>query len=188
MSNPPAVPSRLSKSALFSFIFGLLGCIPFLTGIVALILAIVGLVATGKPGVRGRWMAVVGIILAILSIGFWSTAGLGIAASWAGIKSAVAVMTAPGHGARDFIRAVDSGDEAAAKDLTVMNDTEFTVAKALIKAQGGFIDSTFSQVNIVNNDARVSGSGSFKTGNRTITADMVKIGDQWKVKSLSITP
>jgi hypothetical protein len=187
-----SVPSRLSKSALFSFIFGILGCIPFLTGILAFFLGIIGIVATGKPGIRGRWMAVVGIILAILSIGLWSTIGIGIVANWAGIKkgvdAVVTAVTAPGHGARDFIRAVDSGDDAAAKDLSVMSDPDFEAAKTLIKAQGGFTDSTFNQVNIVNNEAHVAGTGDFKTGIRQITADVVKVGDTWKVKSLSITP
>jgi hypothetical protein len=188
MTFAPVAPTRLSKSALFSFIFGILGCIPFITGILAFILGVVGFFATGKPGIRGRWMAVVGIILAVISIGAWSTLGLGVVAGWAGINSAFTAFTAPGHGARDFIRAVDSGDDTTAKDLTVMNDEDFAAAKAMIKAKGGFVDSTFNQVNITNNDAHVSGTGEFKTGNRTITADVVKIDEKWKVKSLSITP
>lgn len=188
MTTAPTAPSRLSTSALLSFIFGILGCIPFVTGILAFFLGIVGLVTTGKPGVRGRWMAVVGIILAIVSIGAWSAAALG---GWSlfnlGAK-VVAAVQAPGHATRDFIRAVDSGDDAAAKDLCVMNDAEFAAAKTLIKAQGGFIDSTFNDVDITNNDAHVSETGEFKAGTRSITADLEKIGDQWKVKSLSITP
>jgi hypothetical protein len=196
MSQPPLgyatpTPSRLSKSALFSLIFGILGCIPFVTGLLAFLLGIIGFFATGKPGVRGRWMAIVGIILAVLSIGLWSTLGIGVVAGWAGIKegfnSAVAVVTAPGHGARDFIRAVDSGDDAAAKDLSVMSEADFIAAKAFIKAEGGFTDSTFNEVNITNNEAHVVGTGDFKTGTRRIEANVVKIGDQWKVKSLTIT-
>lgn len=183
-----AAPSRLSKSALFSLIFGILGCIPFITGIIAFFLGIIGFVATGKPGVRGRWMAIVGIILAVLSIGLWSTVGIAGFASWAGIKSAVTALTAPGHGARDFIRAVDVGDDAAAKDLSVMSDADFEAAKILVKAQGGFTDSTFNNVNITNNNAHVSGTGDFKTGTRQMSADMVEVGGKWKVKSLTIMP
>jgi hypothetical protein len=193
MSQPPieyAAPtsSRLSKSALFSMIFGILGCIPFITGILAFFLGIIGFVATGKPGVRGRWMAIVGVVLAVLSIGLWSTVGISVVAGWAGIKSAVTALTAPGHGARDFIRAVDSGDDATAKDLSVMSDADFDAAKILIKAQGGFTDSTFNNVNITNNNAHVSGTGDFKTGTRQMSADMVEVGGKWKIKSLSITP
>lgn len=181
MSYPPANPTTLSKSALLSFIFGILGCIPFVTSILAFFLGIVGIFATGKPGVRGRWMAVVGVIFAVIGIGFWSTAGLGLVMGWR-------LSVAPGHGARDFIRAVDVGNETVAKDLTVMNDADYDAAKALIKAQGGFVDSTFSNVQIINNDAHVAGTGDFKAGTRNITADVVKIDGKWKVKSLTISP
>lgn len=184
MSNPPANPSKLSKSALCSLICGILGCIPFVTSILAILLGIVGFIVTGKPGIRGRWMAVVGVILAVIGIGFWSTAGLGMLAFW----KAGSALTAPGHGARDFIRAVDSGDDAAAKELSVMNDADLAAAKAAIKAQGGFVDSTFNGINVENGDTKVSGTGDFKTGTRTISAEVVKIGDKWKVKSLTINP
>jgi len=181
-----AVPSRLSKSALISFICGVLGCLPiFLTGILALILGFVGLGATAKPGVRGRWMAILGIILGLLNLGFSGVFVYGIYKVAPGVVSALA---APGHGARDFIRAVDSGDDAAAKDLSVMSDADFEAAKVLIKAQGGFTDSTFNNVNITNNNAHVSGIGDFKTGTRQISVDVVEVDGKWKVKSLSITP
>ena len=189
MSNPPATPSRLSKSALFSLIFGILGwCIPFVGAILAVILGIMGFIVGGKPGFRGRWMAVVGVILAVLSIAFWSTAGIGILAAWKAGSGFASALAAPGHGARDFIRAVDSGDEATAKDLSVMNDVDYTAAKKVIKAQGGFVDSTFNEVNITNDEAHVAGTGDFKTGTRKITADVIHVSDKWKVKSLTIAP
>ena len=170
MSNSPVVQSRLSKSALFSLIFGILGCVPFITGILAFFLGIFGFFATGKPGIRGRWMAIVGIILAVVSIGLWSTVGLSVVVGWAGIKSAVAELTAPGHAAHDFIHAVDTGDDAGAKGLSALSDADFEAAKTLIKAQGGFTDSTFNNVNITNDDAQVSGTGDFKTGTRQVSA------------------
>jgi hypothetical protein len=186
MSNPAVNPSRISKSALFSLIFGILGCIPFVTSILAIVLGIIGFFAAGKPGMRGRWMAVVGILLAVISIGLWST--VGIALVWRAGGAVVTVVTAPGHGVRDFIRAVDSGDEAGARNLCVMNEADFTAARTLIKAQGGFVDSTFNEVDLTNDEGHVSGSGEFKGGTRQISGDVVKIDGKWKVKSLTIMP
>ena len=69
-----------------------------------------------------------------------------------------------------------------------MNDVDYTAAKTVIKAQGGFVDSTFNEVNITNDEAHVAGTGDFKTGTRKITADVIHVSDKWKVKSLTIAP
>ena len=183
-----APPTRLSKSALISFICGLLVCIPFVTGGLALLLGIIGFFAAGKPGMKGRWMAVVGVILGVISIGGWATVGAGTLAAWRLGSTAVAAFTAPGKATHDFIQAVDKGDDAAAKTHSALSDADYTAATAKIKAQAGFIDSTFNGVEINNDTAHVSGTAQFKAGTQNVKADLTKTGDVWRVTSIDMTP
>ena len=183
-----AAPTRLSKSALSSLICGILGCIPFVTSALAVLLGIIGFFMAGKPGMRGRWMAVVGAILGLIGIVGWATAGAGALALIGIGKTAVAALTAPGHATRDFIRAVDNGDDAAAKTHSALNDADYAAATAKIKAQAGFIDSTFNGVEITNDTAHISGTAQFKVGIMNVKADLTKTADVWRVTSIDMTP
>jgi hypothetical protein len=69
--------TRTSGAAVCSLVCGLVMCIPGLTGLVAIITGIVGIAETGKPGVRGRGMAIAGLILGILSLAGWGVLGAG---------------------------------------------------------------------------------------------------------------
>ena len=182
-------PTRLSKSALFSFICGLLVCIPFVTGALALLLGIFGFFAAGKPGMRGRWMAVLGLILGLISIAGWSVVGVGsVAALWSVGSSAVATLTAPGTATHDFIQAVANGDDAGAKTHSSLSDADYDAAKVKILAEGGFVDSTFNGVEISNDTGHVSGTVRFKARTMNVKADLTKAADGWRVTSIEMTP
>jgi hypothetical protein len=71
-SLPPQ--SRLSGLAVTSLVCGLLICIPFATGFVALVTGLIALAVTGNPTVRGRGLAIVGLVLGLLSLVCWSGA------------------------------------------------------------------------------------------------------------------
>ncbi len=71
--------SRTSGAAIASLICGLLFCIPFVTGLVAAILGLIGLSSTKNPNIRGRGMAIAGLILGLLSLLVWTTSGMRIA-------------------------------------------------------------------------------------------------------------
>lgn len=60
-------PSRTSAAAITSLITGILGCL-FITPIIAIVTGIVGIRATRDPAVRGRGLAVAGLILGLLWI------------------------------------------------------------------------------------------------------------------------
>jgi hypothetical protein len=103
---PPARPST-SGAAIASLIFGILGCIPFITGLLAIILGIVGIKATGNPNKTGRVMAIIGLILGVLNIGGWGLFGGGIYAMYVGSKPVKAVAEA-------FINDMTAGNVTAA--------------------------------------------------------------------------
>ncbi len=72
-SLPPG--TRTSGAAVTSLVCGLIFCIPFVTGLVAIITGFVGLSTTSNPAVKGRGMAIAGLILGFLSIAFWAVCG-----------------------------------------------------------------------------------------------------------------
>ena len=65
-------PARTSGSAITSLVLGLLLCIPFVTGVLAFIFGIVGIRATRNPAVKGRGLAIAGLVLGILSVIGWT--------------------------------------------------------------------------------------------------------------------
>lgn len=176
------MPTRLSKSALSSFICGLLGCVPFITGVMAILLGIIGLVRTGDPTKRGRWMAVVGILLGLLSIAGWTLSGGGLLAAWRG-------LTAPGAAAHAFMQDLAAGDMTGAKAHSAgLSDDDLRDDAALISSHGTFVDTTFNNVNISNSDANVSGTAAFNTGTIPARARLTYSGGAWRVTHIELGP
>lgn len=64
---PGMYPQRTSAAAVTSLIFGLLGCL-IVTGLIAVITGIVGISATRNPAVKGRGMAIAGLILGLIGM------------------------------------------------------------------------------------------------------------------------
>jgi hypothetical protein len=69
--------SRTSAAAVTSLICGLLGCVPGVTGLIAVITGIIGISRTGNPAIKGRGMAIAGLILGLISLAGWGTFALG---------------------------------------------------------------------------------------------------------------
>ena len=106
----PAMVQRTSAAAVASLIFGILGCL-IITGIIAIITGFIGLGATKNPNVKGRGMAIAGIILGLIGTlggGACLVAGGG-AAIWGYKQIAPAIETTNG-----FTKAIAQGDAAAA--------------------------------------------------------------------------
>jgi len=76
--------TRTSAAAITSLVCGLLLCIPVVTGLIAVVTGIIGISATGNPAVKGRGMAIAGLILGLLSLGGWGLFGGGIYAAFRG--------------------------------------------------------------------------------------------------------
>src|SRR5450432_783256 len=81
---PPQPVSKNNGWAIASLIFGIIGCIPFLSGILAVIFGIVGIKKSPQSG--GKGLAITGLILGILSFlgwaGFVTVGGLGTLAMY----------------------------------------------------------------------------------------------------------
>jgi hypothetical protein len=68
---------RVSAMAVTSLVLGVLVCIPGITGLGAIGFGIGGVRATRNPLVRGRGVAIAGLILGILNVGGWGVAAVG---------------------------------------------------------------------------------------------------------------
>src|SRR5580658_6772171 len=66
---------RTSGAAITSLVLGIIGCVPFLTGLLAVIFGFMGLRKTRDPNVGGKGLAIAGIILGIVSIIGWTGFG-----------------------------------------------------------------------------------------------------------------
>lgn len=169
----------LSITALSSFICGIVGCIPFLPGLAAVILGIIGFLRTGNPAIRGRWMAIVGILLGLLSVGGWT----------AGTIHFLTALRRPGIAVHDFMHDLAAGDMAGAKALSAgLSDDDLRDDATLITSHGTFIDTTFNNVSIMNSDATVTGSTTFNTGSVKTEALLTYTGGSWKVTHISFPP
>jgi hypothetical protein len=125
---PPAQRST-SGAAIGSLICGILGCIPIITGLLAIILGIVGIKATSNPNKGGRTLAIIGLILGVLSIAGWGLFGGAIYGMWVGAKPHVAL-------AESFINDMTAGNVSAAMtkcDKSMPQDKVQTAADEMQK-------------------------------------------------------
>src|ERR1700722_38995 len=106
----PVQPPRTSGAAIASLILGILGCVPLLTGILAVILGAVGISATKKPNVGGRGLAIAGLVLGLVSIVGWT--GFGGLMGWAYIETGPSRIAA-----RTFVTDLSNGDVTSADAL-----------------------------------------------------------------------
>jgi hypothetical protein len=152
--------TRTSAAAITSLIFGLLGmCIPVVSGIVAVITGIVGISATSNPSVKGRPMAVIGLIFGLLSLLVWGTGGI-----W---FSRHLELKGPTH---DFVAKyfdnVQSGnyDAALADSTAAVTDTALKAEAAKTQNWGTLNTRQIVVVNDIKNMDMAIGTCQFSTG------------------------
>ncbi|HEX4056376.1 MAG TPA: DUF4190 domain-containing protein [Tepidisphaeraceae bacterium] len=117
-----------SIAALTGFACGLLLIVPFLAGITAIILGICGLLETRQTSVRGRKLALIGIVLGLVNLLGWS--------AYAGI---VGRISAPGRSvAYRFIDDLSAGNTTAAeRECDGIGEARLRAAAIQLKNWGG---------------------------------------------------
>ena len=184
---PPA--GRTSGTAIASLVLGILGVCPLILigGLIATVLGIVGIVATGKPGVRGRGLAITGLILGILSVLAWG----GVAGMFGVAYQATAVDRAT---ARSFLTHVSNGDATAAATECVPGTTPESIQAEVdaLKPVGKLTDSTFMSFKVNSNNGNttsvVGGSATFGSTPKGVTFTLVpapggkRLIKEWQIK------
>jgi len=110
-------PTTTSAAAIISLISGILGCF-VITGLIAVITGIFGIKATSNPNVKGRGLAITGIILglvfSLISIGIGGTMFWGMGK----------FKELAGEAARPFLASIVDGNLSEAAANTTMSPTE----------------------------------------------------------------
>lgn len=188
--NTPMVQQRTSAAAVASLIFGILGCL-IITGIVAIITGFIGLKATRNPNVKGRGMAIAGIILGLIGTlgGGACLAAGGGAALWGYKQIAPAIETTNG-----FTKAIAAGDANAAMqyvDTNSVSQAEVETMIGQLKSLGQPQDfkPTKMNANADNGVMVVDLGGTLNYPNnvtKNISATLTKQGEVYKVTALEI--
>ena len=178
--NPP--PQQSNGPAIASLILGILGCVPLITGLLAVLFGIVGLRKTRDPAVGGKGLAIAGLVLGLLSIFGWCAFGGTIFATYLASK-------APRAAAHQFIADVAAGNTQAAVNESTFSSIQITLATSQFQQYGQFIDTSFPAFNInVNNGittAKLTGVVKFSNASKACTIDLVKQGKTYKVTNYS---
>lgn len=182
-------PQRTSGAAVASLIFGILGCVPWLTGLTAVILGIVGLKSTKDPRVSGRGMAIAGLILGGISILAWtayfSLVGAAVFGLWHGSAAQREV-------ARQFLTDLSKQDVVAAssKTTSAVPKEEVQALADQVKPWGSLNDTTILSTGVAKTPDRaettLAGSATFAQGKHGFSMRLVKEGDQWKIEKVDI--
>src|SRR4051794_4863702 len=102
---------KTSGAAIGSLVCGILGCVPWITGLLAIVLGIVGLKSTKDPMVRGRGLAIAGLVLGCVSVLMWTVFGGGAIAAGVAFFRASAPAR---EQSRQFIQDMEKGNVDAA--------------------------------------------------------------------------
>ena len=130
----PPQPTGTSGAAIGSLICGILGCVPFITSLIAVILGIVGIKATGNNRAGGRGMAIAGLILGLLGLVGWSIGGVAMVAGFGKAKQMAAQNATP------FVQAVSAGDYSKASAYSNMPQEEMQTLHDQIAGWGTLSD------------------------------------------------
>ena len=170
---PFAGPQKTSAAAIASLVTGILGVcpLPLIGSLPAIILGIVGLRSTGQPNVKGRGLAIAGLILGVLSLLAWG----GGAVRFGGLYAAGAPDRAV---ARQFLADLSAGNTDAAVAACVPGTSVDAVQKTVDRVQplGGLKDSTLFGMEFDQNGTTkgvVAGSATFGSRAASVSFELV---------------
>lgn len=179
----PGERPRASAAAIASLIFGILGCVPFLTSILAVILGIVGIRKTRDPRYTGKGIAIAGLILGLLGIVGWGTMGGGVYALYVTSRPVASV-------AQQFVKDVDAANLAAAsaKAESTVTPAELQTLAEQFKQWGHLQDLTIPSRTVESTNGQTTwtlvGVARFGSGTKAATIKLRKQPDgTFKVSS-----
>lgn len=174
----PVPAPRTNGAAVASLICGILGCVPVITSLAAVILGVVGIKQSNKMQGSGKGLAIGGLILGIIGILGWISFG-GI--SYYGYQYAKKVVLTPAQqtGAA-FVSSLASGDIATAKTYTTdsFTDEQLSALSAKLRSAGAFKDFNLNKLDVQStggNSMRVTlgGTANFESGPRVFRAQLI---------------
>jgi hypothetical protein len=167
-------------------VFGILGCVPEITGLLAIIFGIAGLRRARDPRVGGKGLAGAGLSLGIVSV-----------IAWSGIIGFVTLLGVGSGPARDVARQY-LADYSHGNLPAVMQATSASVSPAQVQSLsdrlvplGNLQDVQFVGVYLgysFSPEWRLNGRAKYANGWALFTIKVVRQGDAWKVQDIQINP
>lgn len=174
-------PKKANGAAIASLVCGLLFCIPGITGLLAIILGIVGIKVGGNPQRGGRGMAIAGLILGLLSMAGWGLMGGGIIALVKGTSQQRELT-------RQFVNNLATGNLDAAEAQTdgTMPREELDSLSQQMQKWGPLKDTTIIGVSAEPGKTQVGGSAQFGSSPKSFQAVVLKQPDgSYKISSFA---
>jgi hypothetical protein len=180
----PAAAERgaWSVAALAGLACGIFLIVPFIAGIAAIALGVMGLRETREPSVRGRRVAKAAIALGLVNI-----------VGWTGYAEFIGKISAPGRiVAHRFLTDLNTGKTADAEEMSTgsINETKLQAAADQLKDWGGaksvavlYVDSS-----TMNGETTGSVRGSIHTPEGEHSFQLQTLGQNgiWKVNDFSL--
>ena len=173
-------PRRSNGAAVASLVLGVLGFVPILTGLCAVVLGIVGLRKSRDPAAGGKGIASAGLTLGIISLLVWGFVGSVLGYGYLQSKPAGGI-------AKQFLADISADNVNAA----MANSTGLTRAQLQTNAQQIQQFGTLQTVNLTSFkfDAifggskviHLAGTATYSSGQKICTFDLVKQGATYKV-------
>jgi hypothetical protein len=186
-------PRKANVLAVVSLICGVLGCVPFLTGVAAVITGALGLKKANDPRVGGRGIAIAGLVLGVLSVLFWALFGTGI---WGLFRA----TEAPRKLAATFVRDLSAGniESAQANAGPLMTPGELKQISDAMQDWGSFKEMTSFNSSIQTRPGLTQcdlvGTAEFSQATRAFEVTLIKQYDEttkaeeWKVVDVRFPP
>ncbi len=182
---PAPGPQKSNGVAIGSLICGILGCVPFITSIAAVILGVVGIKKTKDPQVGGKGLAIAGLVLGIVGLAGWGLFGGFLYVAYAKSVPARAIAT-------QFATDLAAGNTNAAVAATGgMTAQQLDAVSQQMKPWGGLTGTAFPGFNTrVNVDGtttcELTGTATFATaGQKTYTVTLVKNNGVFKINKFN---
>lgn len=175
---------RTNGPAIASLVLGVLGCVPFLPGLLATVLGVIGIRMTRDPLVGGKGLAITGLVLGLVSLAGWGGMSGVFAYGYLQSKPAGAV-------AKQFLQDVSTGNINAA----MANSTGFTAGQLQTQSQQMMPFGALQSVSVTSFNFTTSGGKTvmhlggiavFANGQKTCTFDLVKTGGTYKVTAYQV--
>jgi hypothetical protein len=175
---------RANGPAITSLVLGILGCVPFITGLLAVLFGIIGLRKTRDPYVGGKGLAIAGLVLGIVSLLGWTFQVGGAAYLYLQYKPAVAV-------AKQFVQDVGAGNiKAAEAASTGITAAELQAEKQKLATNGALQSTNFFSFRSTSFNGQtvmhLGGTATFANGQKACDVDLVKTGGTYKVTAFKV--
>lgn len=178
---------KTSVAAVFSLVFGILGCIPFVTSVLAIVCGAVGISATKNNQRSGRGLAIAGICLGLLGVVLWGLFGSAIFAIYKGTGP----VRAEG---KQFMQNLADGkvDAALAQCNSGVSRGQIENMVKTVQPLGALRDVTSFSMQANNNNSQVTaelaGAATFDKGQKPFALSFVKENGVWKIKHAAFDP